>query len=177
MNDPLSIAAGEHGVTRVFALEMRPEQAAFQREPGAAEQMLGLEGLDHEQIDVIRLADLEDMGLAGYLLDGCGIPEDQIAPDRDRLRALTGWVMVVRSRAFGGHAGRIAPAPGVTLIAAYHDPGTDWSAEPLHARSAEPYSAPRISPRAARDRARRIGATLFGIVMALIALMMWLVIR
>jgi len=177
MTDPLSIAAGEHGVIRVFALEMRPEQAAFQREPGAAEQMLGLEGLDPGQIDVIRLADLEDLGLAGYLLDGCGVPEDQIDPDRARLKALKGWVMVMRSRAFGGRACRIVPAPGVTLIATYREPGTDWSAEPLHAKSAELYSAPRMSPRAARDRARRIGATLFGIVMALVALVLWLLIR
>lgn len=176
MSDPLTIAAGEHGVIRVFALEMRPEQAAFLREPGAVDQMLGVEGLDPAQIDVIRLADLEDLGLAGYLTEGCGIPEDQIAPDRAKLAALTGYVLVLRSRAFGGRAVRLTPAPGLRLIASYREPGTDWRGGPIEAESALPFSAPRLSPRAARSRARRIGATLFGIVMALIFLVLWLVV-
>ena len=181
MTDPLrsllEVPRGEHGVIRVFTLDMAPEQAAFQREPGAAEQMLGLTGLAADQIDVIRLDDLEDLGLAGYLTEGCGIPAAQIDPDRARLAALKGWVMVVRSRAFGGDPARITPAPGVTLVAGYREPATDWRAEPLRSRSAEPYSAPRQSPREARSRARRIGATLFGIVMTLIFVSIWLVIR
>lgn len=176
MSDPLTIAAGEHGVTRVFALEMRPEQAEFLREPGAADQVLGGTNLDPAQIDVIRLSDLEELGLAGYLLEGCGIPEDQIAPDRARLAALKGYVLVLRSRAFGGRAAQLAPAPGVRLIASYAEPTTDWRGETLSAESARPYSAPRPSPRAARARARRIGGALFGVVMALILLVLWLVI-
>ncbi|MDK3017247.1 hypothetical protein [Pseudodonghicola flavimaris] len=176
MSDPLSVVAGEHGVIRVFALEMRPEQAAFQREEGAAAQMLGVATLEPGQVDVIRIADLEELGLAGYLTEGCGIPDAQIAPDRARLAALTGWVMVVRSRAFGGRAAQIAPAPELRLVATYREPGTDWTAAPLKSQSAEPFSAARPSPRAARARARRIGATLFAVVMALIALLLWLVI-
>ncbi len=175
-DDALIVPEGEHGRIRVFALDMRPEQADFLREPGAVDQVLGLAGLDPAQIDVIRIADLEDLGLAGYLTEGCGLPEEQIAPDREMLAALEGHVMVLRSRAFGGKAAVIAPEPEVRLIATYDEPGANWSAEPLRSDSALPYSAPRQSPRAARARARRIGGSLFAVVMVLIALLVWAVV-
>jgi len=175
-DDALIVPQGEHGRIRVFALDMRPERAEFLREPGAADQVLGLSGLDPAQIDVIRIADLEELGLVGYLTEGCGLTEDQIAPDRDRLRALEGYVMVVRSRAFHGAAAVIAPEPVVRLIATYDEPGAEWSAHQIRSESAKPYSAPRQSPRAARARARRVGGGLFAVVMALIALLVWAVV-
>ncbi|GAA6200090.1 hypothetical protein [Aquicoccus sp. SU-CL01552] len=175
-DDALIVPEGEHGRIRVFALDMRPEQAAFLREPGAVDQVLGLAGLDPAQIDVIRIADLEDLGLAGYLTEGCGLPEAQIAPDREMLAALEGHVIVLRSRAFGGQAAVIAPEPEVRLVATYDEPDSDWSAQPLRSDSALPYSAPRQSPRATRDRARRIGGSLFAVVMVLIALLVWAVV-
>jgi len=175
-DDALIVPEGEHGRIRVFALDMRPEQAAFLREPGAVDQVLGLAGLDPAQIDVIRIADLEDLGLAGYLTEGCGLPQEQIAPDREMLAALEGHVIVLRSRAFGGKAAVIAPQPEVRLVATYDEPDSDWSAQPLRSDSALPYSAPRQSPRAARDRARRIGGSLFAVVMVLIALLVWAVV-
>ena len=172
----LIVPKGEYGRIRVFALDMRAERAEFLREPGAAEQVLGVSGLDPAQIDVIRIADLEDLGLAGYLTEGCGLGEDQIAPDRERLAALEGHVMVVRSRAFKGQAATLAPEPEVRLIATYDEPGTGWAASPIRAESAEPYSAPRQSPRKARARARRIGGGLFAVVMLLILLLvLWAV--
>lgn len=172
-DDALIVPQGERGRIRVFALDMRPEQAEFLREPGAADQVLGLAGLDPAQIDVIRIADLEELGLAGYLTEGCGLPEEQIAPDRAMLQALRGHVLVLRSRAFGGRAAVIAPEPGVRLIATYAEPGTNWRAEPIRTDSARPYSAARQSPREARARARRIGASLFAVVMTLVALLIW----
>ncbi len=46
----LTLSAGERGVIRLFALDMRPEEAKFLHEPGAADQVLGVSGLDPEQI-------------------------------------------------------------------------------------------------------------------------------
>ncbi|TDK43769.1 hypothetical protein [Antarcticimicrobium luteum] len=173
--DALIVPEGEHGRIRVFALDMRPEQAEFLREPGAADQVLGLAGLDPAQIDVIRIADLEGLGLTGYLTEGCGLTEEQILPDRALLEGLEGYVLVLRSRAFQGAAAVLAPDPEVRLIASYDEPDTDWRAEPVRSASAEPYSAPRSAPRAARARARRIGGGLFAVVMILIALLIWAV--
>lgn len=165
---PLAITAGERGVIRLFALEMPPEQARFLSEPGAVAQMLGIEGTDlnPSQIDIFALDDLEELGLEGYLLDGCAISSDQI--NRAVISALTGHVLLIRSRAFRDHPVTLTPAPQLTLVATYHEPPTDWSGDSIETDSAKI----RPSPRAARSQARRIGAILFGAVILLVAIMM-----
>jgi len=176
MSMAIPVPASERGVLRLFALDMAPEQARFLREPGAAAQVLGVGELDPENVDIFAINDLEDLGLEGYLSEGCGISADQIAPDRERLRGLTGWVMVVRSRAFGGRAVRLTPADSVALTATYNEPATDWSddrsAGPFDVESAKPNSGPgrglRRAPRADRNRARRIGAVVFAVIMAVV---------
>jgi hypothetical protein len=170
MTAQLSIATGEHGLVRLFAMDMPAEQAEFQREPGAAAQMLGTTDLDDTHVDIVRIADLDELGLSGYLITGMGIPQDQITPDIGMLSALTGHVMILRSSAFRGQAQDLTPDPRLSLIATYSESRTDWSASPMQTKSAEPFSAPRQSPREARSRARRIGATLFAVIMALIFL-------
>ncbi len=172
----LDVATGERGVVRLFALHMPAEQARFLREPGAADQLLGVSGLDPDQIDIFNVADMEELGLFGYLTDGLGIPHDQVAASQSRIDGLTGWVMVLRSRAFQGKAMILNPAASLTLAAQFHEPGTDWTATAMQTDSAKPFAAPRVPPRQARDQARRIGATLFAVVMALILLVLALVI-
>jgi hypothetical protein len=173
MNDPLNVRVGERGVIRLFALNMPPEQVRFLAEsggePGAADQLLGLSGLDPEQIDIIAVDALDDLGLAGYLAEGCAVPKDQI--DRAQLRDVTGHVLLIRSRAFNNDAARLTPAPQLTLIATYCETQTDWSAEPIETASARP----RLSPRAARSRATRIGFALFAVMMTLILIVVTLV--
>lgn len=169
----IHIPAGERGVIRLFALAMRPEQAAFLREPGALPQVLGISALDMEQVEIFPVSDLEEVGLAGYLTEGCGVPRAQVAEDREMLQALEGHVLLIRSRAFGGEETRLTPAAQITLMGTYGERQTNWSAPPVTAESAKPFSAPPLSPRKARQQARRIGATLFTVVMLLIALLVW----
>lgn len=177
MSEVIHIPANEHGVVRLFALDMRPEQAAFLKEPGALGQVLGLEGSgldpDLQQVEIFPVSDLEDIGLAGYLSEGLGIPQDQIAQDRAMLDALEGQVLLIRSRAFRGQEARLTPAQQITLKGTYGERQTSWDAAPQTAESAKPYSAPPLPPRAARDKARRTGAVLFAVVMALILLLLW----
>ncbi|MFW8635724.1 hypothetical protein [Cribrihabitans pelagius] len=177
MAEVIHIPAGERGVVRLFALEMRPEQAAFLKEPGALAQVLGLENSgiepDMEQVEIFPAEDLEDIGLAGYLTEGLGVPQTQVEEDRAMLEALEGHVLLIRSRAFAGREVRLTPAQSITLKGTYGERQTNWESAPLSTESAELYSAPPLPPRAAREKARRIGATLFAIVMALIAVLIW----
>jgi hypothetical protein len=175
MTDPLTVRAGEKGIVRLFALDMHPEQARFLREPGAAAQVLGVPALDEGEIEVFAVADLEELGLEGYLTQGFGITPDQIAPDRARLTDLTGWAMAVRSRAFGGQALHLAPADTVRLIGAWAEPGTDWTGGRIDTASARPGGG--ASPRATRQRAQRIGGTVFALVIAVVLAIVWLVAR
>ena len=173
--DPLRVRAGEAGVVRLFALDLPPEQARFLRDAAAAAQALGVEALDPAQVEVFPVADLDGLGLEGYLAEGFGIGEDQLAPDRDPLREVAGWVMVVRSRAFAGKGAQLRPAPGIRPLGAYAEPGVDWSGGHLEAASAHIGSGRRKPPRQARAEARAIGASIFtGVMIAIIALVIWL---
>ncbi len=176
MEGVIHIPAGERGVIRLFELAMRPEQAAFLKEPGALAQVLGIEALDMEQVEIFPVSDLEDIGLTGYLTEGCGVPRAQLEEDREILQALEGHVLLIRSRAFGGEETRLTPADQIVLKGTYGEQRTNWNAAPETAESAKPYSAPKLPPREARSQARRIGAALFAIVMALIALIAWLLV-
>ena len=171
---PLTIRASERGIVRVFAMNMSAEQALFQNDPIALEQMLGVSDLDPSYVEIFPLADLDQLGLAGYLRDGCGVAENIIAADRDRLNALAGYVMLVFSRAFGGRAVTMALAQTISLIATYNEPKTDWSGDRLKSQSAELYPGTRKSPEQGRISTRRIGAivaTVFLLIVTAIVLM------
>ncbi len=163
MNAPIPVPAHEHAIVRLFSLNMRPQQARFLTEPGAVDQALGVSGLDPEQFDIIALADLGEIGLAGYLEMGCAIAPDQI--DQAQLASLTGHVLLIRSNAFGGRAITLNPIPALSLIATYSETPADWSANPM---PAQPIRR-KTPPRAARSQARRIGFTIFAAMMLLLA--------
>ncbi|MGR3760509.1 hypothetical protein ACUXV3_10320 [Roseobacteraceae bacterium NS-SX3] len=169
MSVTIHVPEGERGLIRVFDLDMRPEQARFLREPGALAQVLGIEDIDLDHVEIFPVSDLEEIGLPGYLTEGCGVPAEQVAPDRDKLTAVEGHVLLIRSRALGGGEARMTPAEQIRLVGTYGERQTDWQAEPMSAESAKPHSAPKLPPRAARAQARRVGAILFAVVMLLLA--------
>lgn len=169
----LEIPAAEHGKIRLFQLDIRPEHLAFLRdEPGALAQILGIEALDMAQADLFDVADLEDLGLVGYLSEGCGIAPDDL--DRDALSTLSGPMLMLRSRAFSGHAARLTPSPQVQLVATYSEASAKWSAAPVTSASAKPQTPPtaKTSPRQARAEARRLGFIFFVVVMSLFILIL-----
>ncbi len=161
----LNVTPHEHGVVRLFTLDMRPEEAKFLREPGAAQQVLGVANLDPRHIDVFPVTDLEDFGLYGYLNEGCGISEDQL--DKDALKAIQGWVLVLRSAAFQGNATQINPDPRLSLAGLYTEEKTNWTGGAIATQSAKPFSAPP-SQLPDRDRSQRIGSALLALLILLI---------
>ena len=177
MSDALTVHKNEAGVVRLFRLDMPPEHARFlQNEPAAVADKLGLESLDAEHVDVVRIGDLDELGLAGYLTEGIGVADDVIDADRELLGQLTGYVLVLLSRAFGGRAAEIRPGDGVTLLRTYGQVPTDWTGGLLESESAQTGSGVRSSPRVARAQARRIGGSIFAVFMILIALIVWMVV-
>lgn len=172
MTQPIEIAAGERGHVRVFSLSMTKAEA----EVLDLEQALGTAPKDSSRVEIFPLSNLDGLGLTGYLIDGCGIPEAQVAPDRARLESLDGHVMLLLSRAYGDGAIILTPAPELTLIGTYTETRPDTSIAPIETESAKPYTgARRSSPRQARAASRRAGAIVFAIVMAILALVLILV--
>ncbi len=70
-------------------------------ETGVGEALLDLFGteVDPAMVEVFDVADLADIGLAAYLIDGNGATEAQIEADRARLEAVTGFVLILHGPA------------------------------------------------------------------------------
>lgn len=125
LSQPMSVAGGEQGIVRVFGLGL--DKAALdnllakpaEAQPLVIERMLGARLARPDRVDLIRLADLGPMGLAGYLAEGHDVPPAALATDRARLDRLTGAVMLVDSTAFGGAALSLNPDPELRFLGAY----------------------------------------------------------
>ena len=170
MSETISVPAGERRVVRVFALDMRPEQVRFLREePGAIADALGDGDLDPDHVVILKISDLEEVGLAGYLTEGSGVEAAEVEAAREKLDALYGHVLILHSRAFHDRPAELHPASRLRLVATFGRPATDWSGPPIETESAKPQARPP-SPREARGQSRRIGAIVFAVFVALILL-------
>lgn len=179
----LEVARHERGLIRVFALSMEASEARKLRakdDDSAADsakrlaESLGLSAIDADFTEVFPISDLDELGLDGYLVEGNGVTEDQIAPDRSKLAALDGWVMVVYSRAFAGQEMVLRPKPALTLIGTYREPGVDWTEDRAleSAAATEPAELPKRPSDAAMMG--RVATVVLVLLFALTALMVWI---
>lgn len=145
---PSTVEQQEAGKVRVYALSLSDVEAEAMRDDSAVQAAaLGVEKIDGTYTEVFRVADLDTMGLAGYLRDGNGIYPEQIEADRAKLGALDGWVLVVYSRAFGGEARQLSPIPALTHIGTYNEGGPETPLQAMEAEAAQPYTGiPRVTP-------------------------------
>jgi hypothetical protein len=146
----LTIPADEAGVIRVFAVNLPEAEVAAmlrntpvqnsaqdQAAPGylpetpAAAHLLGWPDMDTRHAELFAISDLTGLGLPGYLTEGLGLDDDQIAPDHARLSALAGYVLIVLSRAFDGQAAVIHIPQALTLIGTYREKAAPIRFDPL----------------------------------------------
>lgn len=187
MSKTIAIPAHEFGQVRVFSLSMSDAEAralkANQSEGGSPpplELALGSEALNDGHVEVFAVADLGDMGLAGFLVEGAGIPRADVEADRLRLAALDGWVMIVYSSAFQGIEQVLNPSAQLTLVASYRQEEMDWtapvnlstpSALPQYEDTPEP--APRKRPSDAA-MSGRIAMLALIVAFLVVGLMIWI---
>ncbi len=182
MTEAIDIPALENGLVRVFALSMDDAgaQALKDNAPlgNATPQDQALGGtVDSTRTEVFALSDLGDMSLPDYLLEGPGIAHESLERDRAKLAALSGWVMIVYSSAFGGTAQKLTLAPDLTLIGTYPQEGVDWTGNvDLSTPSALPYQEPTQPDRKRPSDAAmsgRIATVALLVLFALVGLMVW----
>ncbi|MGH1577758.1 hypothetical protein [Planktotalea sp.] len=136
MNTPMQITPTEHGVVRLFSIDL-PLADARKFDIDALGAALGGVALDAEQVDLINLDDLEDMGLDGYLIHGIGVTRSEVVQLRPQIRALKGHVALIRSAAFGGMAATLTPQKPIRWIATFGEVPLDLTAKPLRSDSAK----------------------------------------
>lgn len=160
---------------RLFAVDLpERELARFGRRNGSwpLQEALGAAHLEAEHIELFPLSDLEGVGLAGYLVEGLGVPEAQIARMRPRLEALEGNVMVITSRAFGGVAQELRPRAPLHPIATFTEETPEFHFAPLPSEAARgtaagPQSAP-AAPRQYRWPAAALALAILLVVAAIV---------
>ena len=173
MSDPLLIEKREQGVLRLFALDMAPAEARFLRDtPGAAAQALGVPEARQELIEVFDIADLAEVGLKGYLVEGCGI-DPAVIEATEGLDGLSGWMMALPSQAVTTRPVTLRPNSKLSPVASFGEPRVDWSARPVSKENVSVQREPGPSPRAARARARTIGGSIFAVVMVVVVVLVW----
>ncbi len=183
MTDKIDISAHETGIVRVFAVDIPADQiAAFTARNGRwpLREALGADALDPEHIQVFDAADLAGVGLPGYLAEGHAIPEDQIAPLRERLSEQTGTVMVIASRAFANTAQTLTPRAPLRLIASFSEAHTPITFGALPDASAQPQQPEDDAAPATRKKpsdaamSGRVATVVLLVLALLVTIMVWI---
>ncbi|MGY3437855.1 MULTISPECIES: hypothetical protein [unclassified Marinovum] len=176
MSDILEIPAGEHGLVRVFTLDLPLDDAEplLEDEARAMTKMTGATSLDPDHIDLFDMNDLSGMPLTDYLAEGHGIAEDELAPLRAQLDRVKGRVIVMRSAAFEGLGQKMRVTKPLRWIATFGEARDPVPLEKLHSDSATGPIPDTPTPAPEPSRQPKPGVIIAGIVaVALLGLLMW----
>ncbi|SFB00065.1 hypothetical protein SAMN05421688_2245 [Poseidonocella pacifica] len=152
----MEVKAQERGLVRLFSVDLpEGDVEAFgrmDRGEGPLTDALGAGPIDEKYVEIFPVESLDDVGLSGYLVDGLGVPAEQLAGEKARLDGLQGHVLVLLSGAFGGREVTFAPRAPLRWIGTYAEAGTPVHFESLPAGGAAAQSgvatdAPRRASR------------------------------
>jgi hypothetical protein len=108
-----------------------PQEPLLDLRPNPQADLLGVDHVDEDFVEIFDLANLAGLGLAEYLIVGNGIPETQVAPDRARLDALKGHVLILFESAISDWPVTLNPDPRLILIGSYTEEVPPVKFEPL----------------------------------------------
>lgn len=171
MSETFDVKSTEHGLVRLFAVDLPPEKI----ESFDAEDALGVKALDHAHVELFAISDLTGLGLSGYMNEGLGISRDDL--DSARLDALTGFVLIVRSAAFRGQETTLTTKAPLRWIGTYPEESAPVKFEPLPSAAAlGDVPPPPITRKRPSDAAMsgRVAMIALLVIFALTALVIWL---
>ncbi|MGL4320432.1 MAG: hypothetical protein ACRCS3_06165 [Paracoccaceae bacterium] len=183
----ITIPPKERHTLRVFALDMTATEIAALRaedagpgqvvpplRPDAAGRLLGANGLDVTQIDLFHSDDVAAIGLAAYLTEGNAVAEVQLAADAAMLDAYQGYVLAVRSQAFGGYAASLQPDARLRLMGTYTEETPPIRFEPLPTAAAQGVLAGGRAPKSDARIGGMVATFVLLFLFALTGLVVWL---
>lgn len=162
----ITIPAHDRDGVRVFTATLTPDDLRRDKARLAAE-LLGDPDLDPAYLEIFDLADLSGVGLSGYLTEGLGVPDTAI-PDRARLDALKGPVLILLSKALHGREVTLTLDPRLSLVGTYAEDRPPVHFEPLPTAAAQGQLSPELPP----DRTPQRPASAFlllGLALVLVA--------
>jgi len=184
MTDTLTIRQNSVGVVWLFAVDL-PEQEidAFQgrgvSDNGAdvwsIQDALGATYLDGDHYDLFDVADLDDLGLAGLLIDGHGIDPAEIDPMRAQLSQLSGYVLILTSGAVAEVDQTLTPKAPLRWIATFKEDLPPVNFEPLP--NPDPAPAMEDAPQKKKPSDAAMGGRVATIALIVMGLLVWLMIK
>ncbi len=161
----------------IFAVNLAAEDIPPAKENAARTELiarlLGQAPDKPDHAELIAISDLEGLGLAGFLRDGPGIPEDQLSPHAARLDALDGYVLALYPGAFAEPT-ELEIGAELTLIASLGQEQSDWSdAQPLTSAAATEVVAGKKRPSDAA-MSGRVAMVALLVIALLTGLMIWI---
>ncbi|MFO7759551.1 MAG: hypothetical protein R6V26_13940 [Roseovarius sp.] len=171
MTTRLDIPAQEAHVVRVFDV--------VEEVPLADEDVLAALGADGElqtgEVELFDIADLGEMPLSTYLAEGHGIAEDDLRDMRGQLDALSGRVLIVPSRAFGGAAMTLRVGAALRLVGRFGEDVPHAQFQTLPAKGARG-SGKAPESRRSQPGMRRAALVLVALLIGVAALVLALVV-
>ena len=169
----LFIPAHDRLGVRVFAAALTPEE--MQRDKaGLVLKLLGDPDLDPAYVELFDVSDLSDIGLAGFLSEGLGVPDVALGADRALLQGVKGPVLVLLSKALHGRAVTLTVDPRLALIGTYTEDRPPVHFEPLPSAAAEGVLTPPSLPSPPPQRPM-LAFVLLGAALVLVAgVALWL---
>ncbi|SHH28204.1 hypothetical protein [Cognatishimia maritima] len=184
MAEQMSVSSQEHGLVRVFAVDLPAEDiAAFKERTLSGDQerwplrsALGATYLDEDFIELFDVADLEELGLSGYMAQGLGIAADEITEARRQLDTVEGYVLIVLSKAFDGVKQTLTPRRPLRWIGTFKEEGAGVQFKPLQSEAAKGSVSDTPNAKTKNPHLMVMAAILaLPILITLIALIVWLI--
>ncbi|MBV0910840.1 hypothetical protein [Anianabacter salinae] len=174
MSDRMTIGPRDHGLVRVFALDIDTADLATWQPPEDGrdwplKDALGAAHLDPAKVEVFPASTLDGLGLSRYLIDGAGVAPSEIGADAARLDGITGVIVVIPSSALGSGDQTLTIIAPLRHVGTYREEDSPVAFAPLPAGSSEGLitGAPKSVP--APGRAPR-GSLIVVAAIALVAL-------
>ncbi|WP_370231079.1 hypothetical protein [Cognatishimia sp.] len=145
MSDVLHVDPGERGSLRIFTVDIEASARRKLLTPksdmppvGAAlGGLLGVDWIDPDHADLFDIAELDDLGLRGFLSQGAGVSEADLDAHRAQLDALSGTVLIVYARGFSEAGHQLTPAPQVTPVLYLREDKEHIQFDPLPSAAAQ----------------------------------------
>ncbi|NSX56492.1 hypothetical protein [Parasulfitobacter algicola] len=173
---PINVSTNETGIIRLYDITL-PDTQAKALTATDVQQALGVDRLNGDYIDIFPISTLQGVGLLGYMIDGLGIAADDLVADKDRIDQITGYVVVILSRAFGGQTVTLRPDASLQLIGTYSEAQSKTAPVDLQAETAQPKQAdtpPSKKPKSNAAISGMVATVALLVMFALVGLMIWI---
>ncbi|MFQ1699431.1 hypothetical protein ACJ5NV_02435 [Loktanella agnita] len=131
----IEIPRDDYGHIRVFQAPEALSAEAQSKSPEGLAELFGIDTLDPNYIDIIKIDDLSSMALTDYIAQGYDMHAE--AHDIPAVNGIEGWAILVMSRASRGRKMVLKPASGIRHVTTYVPNAQIKVSEPLRSPAAD----------------------------------------